>query len=97
MFLLDHLLSPKVRLQLHVSGVTAEHAHLIKNSIQTWGLPGRIRMQGSGNLDIEVEGRQNAITSKLDELAHHPLVAHCAVQAKWLPYTGVYNYMSVSF
>ena len=97
MFLFEQLLSPKVRLQMVVSGVTPENAHLIKNSIQTWGLPGRIRMQGAGHMDVEIEGRQVSITHKLEELAHNPLMSHSSIQTRWLPYTGVYHFMSVTF
>ena len=97
MFFLDQLLSPKVRVHIVLTGISAENGYTVKNIIQAWGLPGCIRMHTDGMMDIDVEGRQTDVDPKLEELAHNSIVAHGTMHTQSLPYTGSYAYMTVSF
>jgi hypothetical protein len=97
MSLLDRLLSPKARARVVVRIRTAESANLLQNMVKTWGIPGRLRPLSGGHFDIEMEGRQSAIRSRVDELCRCPFLANNTLQIQWLPYTGRFSYMMICF
>jgi hypothetical protein len=96
MSFLDRLLAPKVRVRIIVR-VKPENCHMISNSIKTWDLPGAIRLGHAGNIDIELEGKKEAIEKKLEQLYRNPLLAASSMQIQWLPYTGKFTYITMTF
>ncbi len=97
MSLIDHLMSPKIRAHLTVRAKTVESRHMLQNLIKSWGFPGTIRVGPDGYLFMDLEGRKATLEKRIEELAHHALVADSTLVTQWLPYTGSYTYLVISF
>jgi hypothetical protein len=95
--LIESLLSPKVKARAIMHVAKMERSHFIQNIVKSWGLPGNLRILPSGLIDIELEGRQATLRARIEELSHNPLISSNVIKISWLPYTGNYKYLSVSF